>query len=82
VLASESSEPSESSTHPKALFPYFVSRISISILNMYLSPTYSSDYYDENERRKTKDERRKTKDESLKAIINYIRRCIDASERC
>jgi hypothetical protein len=35
--SSESSDSSEPSNHPKALFPYPVIRVSIPILNMYLS---------------------------------------------
>jgi hypothetical protein len=47
---SEPSEPSESSdlsNLPKTLFPYPVLRVSIPILNMYLSQTYSSDNCDD-----------------------------------
>jgi hypothetical protein len=43
----EPSESSEPSNHSKALFPYSVLRVSIPILNMYLSETYSSDDYDD-----------------------------------
>jgi hypothetical protein len=56
VLVSESSkslelsESSEPSAHPKALFPYLVSRVSIPVLNMYLRQTYSSLDCDEDER--------------------------------
>jgi hypothetical protein len=69
------SEPSESSTHPKALFPYLVLRVSIPVLNMYLSQTYSSDDCEDCDDCDDCDE-----DESLKAITNcimrYIMRCI------
>jgi hypothetical protein len=59
---SKHSKHSKPSTHPKPLFQYPVSRVSIPVLNMYLSQTYSSDDCDENE--------------SLKIIMNSIRRCI------
>jgi hypothetical protein len=53
---------SELSTHPKPLFPYLGLRVSITILNMYLSQTYSSDDCDE--------------EESLRANMDWIRICI------
>jgi hypothetical protein len=60
--SSESSKPSKPSAHPKALFQYPVSRVSIPVLNMYLSQIYSSLDCDE--------------DESLKTITKCIKRCI------
>jgi hypothetical protein len=60
--SSQFSESSEPSAHPKALFPYPVSRVSIPVLNMYLRQTYSSLDCDE--------------DESLKTIMKCIKRCI------
>jgi hypothetical protein len=62
---SEHSEHSEHSIHPKALSPYPVLRVSIPILNMYLSRTYSSDDYNDYD---DCDE-----EESLKANTNLIR---------
>jgi hypothetical protein len=59
---SELSEPSEPSNYPKELFLYSVLRVSIPILNMYLSQTYSTDDCDE--------------EESLKTNTKCIRICI------